>query len=150
MALSDIQDALREDPETVYVDFAGEKKPFLMSVLGLERARQKKDPVPLVFDLLQRYGSLQSILAGEETDWEEVEEAMQKVKGSDLNDLSIVLWSGFLTFDSDISLEEVQLLTTPGRTFKYGRQVVSSITTFLQDFEPDEEDVPDDTEEVKN
>lgn len=152
MALSDIQEQLREDPETVYINFAGEEKPFLLSTLGLERARQKADPVPKVFDLVQRYGALQSIFSEEETDWEQLRErTLDKVQGSDLSDISLIVWAGFLTFDKDITLEEIQLLMTPGRVAKYGRKVVASVTTFLQDFEPEEGDVPDEEEqEVKN
>ena len=135
MALSDIQERLREDPETVLVDFAGEEKPFLLSTLGVQRANQRvENVIPKLFDLMQRYGK--AISKGEGEDGEDVSEVAQGLEGaikdSDLRDLTVIIWAGFLTFDDDLTLEEVQALITPGRLMRYGREIASSATSFVR------------------
>jgi hypothetical protein len=151
MALEDIQSRLKSDPETIEVDFAGEEKPFLFSTLGIERARAKAEPViPKVVNLLQRF----SQVGGEEQEgMENVTENLSEVlEDGDLRDLTMVVWSGFLTFDEDITLEEVQVVLTPGRIMRYGRQIAESVSSFVQEMDQDSNPAPDDTssEEVKN
>lgn len=143
MALEDIQERLKDDPETVDIDVGGEKRPFLLSTLGLERARQKKDPLPALFSLVQRYAFVINRLQDEAsiTDKEVQDEIEQRIQGGDLSDLSLVLWSGFLTFDDDITLEEVQLVMTPGRIFRSGSQIANALMSFLKDIDPDK--IPD-------
>lgn len=151
MALEDVQERLRDDPETVQIDLAGEEKPFLLSTLGMERARQKDDPLPVLLDIIQRYAHVIDMLRSDAsiTD-EDVQEALkERIRGGDLSDLSLVLWSGFLTFDEDITLEEVQLLMTPGRIIKSGVDIATALMSFLSDMDtsavPDPEEVePDD------
>lgn len=140
MALSDVQEQLKDDPETIFVEFGGQERPFLVSALGLERARQRQDPVPKILDLIQRYGALTALFSDdEEFDLAEVrEESEDMIKGSDLFDLTLIVWSGFLTFDEDISLEEVQALITPGRVTDIGRDVAAAIASFLQDHQDQE------------
>jgi hypothetical protein len=135
MKLSEVQEELKDDPETIFVKFGGQERPFLISALGMERARQRQDPVPVILDLIQRYGELTAAFTGDgELDMEEVRSVSEEVvKGSDLFDLTLVVWSGFLTFDEDISLEAVQALTSPGRVTDIGRDVAASITSFLRD-----------------
>jgi len=137
MALSDVQEQLKDDPETIYVKFGGQDRPFLLSSLGLERARQRQDPVPKILDLIQRYGALTALFnEDEDFDLAEVrEQSGDMVKGSDLFDLTLIVWAGFLTFDEDISLEEVQALITPGRVTDIGRDVAAAVASFLQDHE---------------
>lgn len=148
MALSDVQERLKEDPETVYIDMAGEERPFLLSTLGMERARQKRDPLPVLFSLIQRYAFVINALQGDATlEDEDLQEQIQRrIQGGDLSDLSLVLWSGFLTFDEDISLEEVQVVMSPGRIFRSGMEIAQSLMSFLQDIDTD--NIPDDVGEV--
>lgn len=137
MSLEEKQERLKEDPETVHIDFAGEERPFLLSTLGMERARQKKDPIPILFDLIRRYSYLiEKIESLDELGEDEVQDHLNgTVKGSDLSDLSVLLWSGFLTFDADVDLEEVQLVMTPGRVFKSGKEVARALMSFLRDMD---------------
>lgn len=149
MALDDIQDRLRNDPETIEVDFAGEKKPFLFSTLGIERAKQKAEPViPKVISILQRMSNV----AGQRESIADVAEDLSKVvEDDDLRDLTMVVWSGFLTFDDDITLEEVQLVLTPGRIMRYGRQIASSVSGFVREMDDGNPAPPDgEDESVKN
>jgi len=143
MSLNDIQNRLKDDPETVYIDVAGKEKPFLLSTLGMERARERKDPLPILLSLIQRYSAVISKLQGEAnlTDETVQKEIEGRIEGSDLNDLSLVLWSGFLTFDEDVSLEEIQIVMSPGRIFRSGMQIARSFTSFVQDIDSDE--IPD-------
>jgi len=143
MSLKDIQERLREDPEAVFIDMAGEERPFLLSTLGMERARQKKDPLPALFSLVQRYAFvINQFQDGASLADEEMQsEIERRIKGDDLSDLSVVLWSGFLTFDEEITLEEVQLVMTPGRIFRSGMEIAQALMSFLKDI--DENQIPD-------
>lgn len=153
MALEDLQDRLKDDPEAVMLTVAGEEYPFLLSGLGMERARQQADPIPLLFDLFQRYSSLYDLYQDEDADLDDVQKkAKEMVKGGDLKALSVIIWSGFLTFDDDISIEEVQIIMTPGRVVRHGMDIANAITNFVRDIDEEElEQVEDDTgEEVGN
>jgi hypothetical protein len=131
MSLESIREDLKSDPETVTFEIAGDERHFLLSVLGMERARKKEDVLPIIFSFVERYGQLWS-------DEEETPSARDIVEDNDLRDLSIVMWSGFLTFDDDLTLDEVQMIMTPARMVRVIKDVFERMVSFLNDFDQEE------------
>jgi hypothetical protein len=139
--LSRIQERLKDHPECIEVEVMGEERPFLLTMYGIELANQRGyEIIPVIMDLGTR---LANLLSGENDDVEiGSEEFTQKVRGlvrdEDARSLSLVVWWGLSTFDSDLTVEEVQMMLTPGTLLSLVPRVAESLNSFAEDKLPEE------------
>lgn len=135
--LSTLRNRLRDHPECIEIDILGEKRPFLLTMYGLEKARERGiEILPHILDLGNRLASLFT-----DEDAEDIEIGSQEMadrlrgllKDEDARTLSVVVWWGLVTFDDDLSLAEVQMMLTPGALVSLVPQVIERVNRFADD-----------------
>lgn len=150
----DLRSKLRQHPEYTEIELLGEKKGFLLTMWGVETAKEKGvEVVPLIVDLSNRLAGLWFDEDAEDLEFgsEEMGDRLQSlIKNDDLNTLSKIVWWGLLTFDPDIELEEVQLMTTPGTLVELLPKVIDKAFSFAEDRTEEDENFESDDDTGKN
>lgn len=135
--LNGLRERLRDHPECIELEILGETRPFLLTMYGLEQAREQGiEVVPAILDLGNR---LAGLFMDEDADDIEVgsPEMAERLKGlikdEDARTLSVVVWWGLVTFDQDLTLTEVQMMLTPGTMIDLVPKVINRVNRFAED-----------------
>lgn len=147
----DLRSKLRQHPEYTEIELLGDKKGFLLTMWGVEAAKEQGvEVVPLIVDLSNRIAGLWLDETAEDLEFgsEEMGERLQSlIKNDDLNTLAKIVWWGLLTFDPDVELEEVQLMTTPGTLVNLIPQVVEKALSFAEDQTEQDKELSENSED---
>ena len=137
-----IRKKLRNHPEYTELDILGEKKGFLLTMWGVEVANNRGyDLVPIIVDLGSRIANFFSDESAQDVEVgskEFTERVKNLIRDEDARALSLVVWWGLVTFDTDLTLEDVQLILTPGTVIKLIPHVIESINKINEDELEDE------------
>lgn len=153
-----IGDELRDDPETIHIEFAGEERPFLLSVFGAKKARDE-----MGVDFIERLSGLISQLGGAyydaahdlaadgqdpgdvEVPWTRLVQEMD-LKTEDAEALAAALYAGLVPFEEDLGPKEVQVRLTVGEIKRLLPEIGPQLFSFVTDDDPTPEsgEVPED------
>lgn len=141
MSPKELRKILLDDPETTFIEFGGEKRPFLFSFLGGKRAHANGvEVLPVLLDVGMRLASLWTSDNGSKDaltiDLSTVSgraKIRKLIVAEDFQNLAILVYWGLVTFDKDLTLDEVMARLTPGRLIKILPTVIEKAVSYHQD-----------------
>ena len=133
---SRVLEALKNHPEKIQIDFGG-KRDFLLCAYGAKVLRERgHDPIPVVLDALRGLAPVFGNLDGKKKDGMKIIASLiGSVDPKLLSDICYVIWWGLVSYDADITLDEVEVYATPKSLYKVVEEVYAQMSSFASDEE---------------
>ena len=136
------RERLSAHPEVTEIDLFGEPQNFLLTVKAASylRAEHGIEVVPILIDFVNRigggwFGAADDLELGTDKAKEVLDSAL---KTGDLERLSMLVYWGLVTFEEDLTLDDVQLFLTPTTIIRLFSDLMVSFASYATDTPLDE------------